>query len=89
MTATTAYKTQPRPNLVSKGPIAAKGVLIDQTLGVWDLCGQGTPVDGTTGTGAGFAGPGSRYTDVTGAKMYLNSGAGTKASPVWKIVTSA
>jgi hypothetical protein len=34
-----------------------------------------------------LAGIGSRYTDVTAGKLYINGG--TKAQPVWKIVTSA
>jgi hypothetical protein len=48
-----------------------------------ELIGAGTPTDGTTG--ANVAGPGSRYTDITNANLYLNGG--TKASPVWKLVT--
>jgi len=42
---------------------------------------------GGTGTAAGVAGPGSRYTDTTNCKLYINGG--TKAVPDWKIVTSA
>ena len=51
------------------------------------ISGAGVPVDGTTG--AGDTGKGSLYIDVTNGKLYINSGAGTKASPAWKIVTSA
>lgn len=58
---------------------------------VLDLVGSGAPVDYTDGTppatGEGLAGIGSRYTDITAGKLYLNGG--TKAQPVWKIVTSA
>lgn len=61
---------------------------------IGDLCeiiGAGVPVDYTDGTppatGEGVAGPGSRYTDITNAKLYLNGG--TKAQPLWKNVTSA
>jgi hypothetical protein len=50
-----------------------------------ELAGAGVPVDGTTG--AGQAGKGSRYIDVTNAQLYINGG--TKAAPVWKIVTRA
>lgn len=39
------------------------------------------------GTGIAVAGPGSRYTDITNAKLYINGG--TLAVPVWKLVTSA
>lgn len=46
------------------------------------LEGDGAPVDGVEGTGVGFAGKGSQYTDYTTPALYLNTG--TKASPVWK-----
>lgn len=55
------------------------------------MSGAGVPVDYTDGSpaasGEGFAGPGSLYVDTTNAKLYVNGG--TKAQPVWKIVTSA
>jgi hypothetical protein len=54
---------------------------------VCDLEGAGVPTDGSSGTGAGFAGPGSRYTDYTNANLYINGN--TKASPTWKLVTRA
>ena len=61
------------------------------TNDVKELIGAGAPVDYTDGTppatGEGVAGPGSRYTDITAAKLYINGG--TKAQPIWKIVTSA
>lgn len=44
----------------------------------------GAPTDGTSGTGAGLAGPGSLCIDRTNAVLYINTG--TKASPVWTIV---
>jgi len=47
----------------------------------------GVPVDGVSGTGAGFAGPGSICVDYTNANLYVN--ANTKASPTWKLVTRA
>lgn len=46
-----------------------------------------TGVDVVPGTGATVAGPGSQYTALDTAKLYLNGG--TKAQPAWKIVTSA
>jgi len=49
------------------------------------ISGTGVPVDGTTG--AGDAGKGSLYTNVSTGKIYVNNG--TKASPAWGIVTSA
>lgn len=51
------------------------------------LHGAGAPTDAVTG--AGECGKGSLYTDRTNGKLYINSGAGTKASPAWKLVTSA
>lgn len=61
------------------------------TNDVLDLVGAGAPVDYTDGdpaaTGEGIAGPGSRYTDITGANLYLNGG--TKAQPIWKLVVRA
>jgi len=49
------------------------------------LSGAGVPTNGTTG--AAFAEIGSIYADLTNGKLYVNGG--TKASPTWKIVTSA
>jgi hypothetical protein len=49
--------------------------------GVMSLADSGAPVDGTSGTGAGIAGPMSSYTDITNFKSYVNIG--TLASPVW------
>jgi hypothetical protein len=52
---------------------------------VIEMFASGAPTDGTTGLGV--AGIGSRYTNLTTGKLYLNAAA--KTSPVWKIVTSA
>lgn len=53
--------------------------------------GAGAPVDYTDGTppatGEAEAGIGSIYVDTTNGKLYVNGG--TKAQPVWKLVTSA
>jgi len=54
---------------------------------VWMFADAGAPTNGTSGTGAGFAGPGSLYFNTTTGKAYINSN--TKASPTWGIVTSA
>ena len=43
----------------------------------------GTPTNGTSGTGVGFAGPGSLCSDYTNAVLYINTG--TKASPTWTV----
>lgn len=49
------------------------------------LSGSGVPVDGVSGTGAGFAGTGSLYVRTTGV-LYINTN--TKASPTWTVVGS-
>lgn len=53
--------------------------------------GAGAPVDYTDGdpaaTGEAEAGIGSLYSDTTNGKLYINGG--TKAQPIWKLVTSA
>lgn len=43
--------------------------------------GSGAPVNGTSGTGAGSAGPGSLYIDYVTGTWYNNTN--TKASPTW------
>lgn len=50
--------------------------------GIMTLAGAGAPVDGTSGTGVGIAGPMSTYTDITNLKSYTNIG--TLASPIWE-----
>lgn len=58
---------------------------------VFLLVGNGVPVNYTDGdplgTGEGVAEKGSIYSDCTNGKLYVNGG--TKAQPIWKIVTSA
>jgi len=53
--------------------------------------GAGVPVDYTDGspaaTGEAEAGKGSLYLDTTNGKAYINGG--TKAQPIWKLITSA
>jgi len=44
----------------------------------------GEPSDGTSGTKAGVAGPGSLCIDVTNGVLYINTN--TKASPLWTVV---
>lgn len=51
------------------------------------LTGAGAPSDGESGTGAGYAGPGSIYLDITNKTIRLNEG--TKASPTWTTVTTS
>ena len=84
MVATTAYKTQPQPNLATKG--VSKAHAFQLTDDVYILAADGTPVNGVagTGTGGGWANIGSLYIDKVGGKVYINTG--TKASPVWTVV---
>lgn len=51
---------------------------------VLDLVGNTAPVNGTSGTGAGYAGPASSYTDIVAKQKYYNIG--TKASPTWMVL---
>jgi hypothetical protein len=45
------------------------------------IAGAGAPTNGTSGTGAGRANPGSMYVDTTNGVRWQN--VGTSASPVW------
>lgn len=54
---------------------------------VWEIADTGAPTSGTSGTGAGFAGPGSVYTNISGGAKYVNTN--TKASPTWSLLASA
>lgn len=47
------------------------------------MTGAGAPTNGTSGTGAGKAGPGSLYLDYTNKTIYQNTN--TKASPTWTL----
>lgn len=44
----------------------------------------GAPTNGTSGTRAGSAYPGSLLIDTTNKKLYINTN--TKASPTWTVV---
>lgn len=86
-----ARTKSPTVSYHSKGAMACNGILLDPANSVWIFTGTASPTDGTSGDGAGWAGPGSLYLYLaSGApKWYVNGGAGTKASPAWKIITSA
>lgn len=53
---------------------------------VWQIVDAGAPTSGTSGTGNGFAGPGSTYVNITTGAKYLNTN--TKASPTWSILAT-
>jgi hypothetical protein len=64
------------------------GTLSPSASGIASLFSNaGAPSNGTSGTGAGIAGPGSLCVDTTNFNLYIN--AGTLASPTWKLVTRA
>lgn len=89
MTASTAFLQQPHPTIAGHDTITCVALSLGNDC--WMMAAPGTPVNGVagTGTGAGFAGPGSVFIDTTAGNWYINGGAGTKASPVWKLVTHA
>lgn len=49
--------------------------------GIFDFVGAGAPVNGSSGTGAGYAGPGSFYYDTVGLVLYEQTG--LISAPVW------
>lgn len=57
---------------------------LDAAMETCMIVKAGTPVDGTSGTGAGYAGPGSLCIDKTNAKAYINTN--TAASPLWTVL---
>ena len=50
---------------------------------VWLVSAAAAPTDGTSGDGAGWAGPGSMYIDRTASTGAVYRNSGTKSSPVW------
>lgn len=55
--------------------------------GIRHIADSGAPTDGTSGTGAGFAGPGSMYFDTATGLIYTNTG--TKLSPTWGVLATS
>lgn len=54
---------------------------------ILDIVNAGVPTAGTSGTGAGFCGPGSRCIDYSNSNIYINTG--TRLSPTWTLVPNA
>lgn len=77
--------------MTSADPFRTTKATVRSASEVCIIDGAGVPVDYTDGdpvaTGEGYAEIGSLYIDRTNGKLYINGG--TKAQPVWKIVTSA
>ncbi|MBS1117393.1 MAG: hypothetical protein H6Q87_1777 [candidate division NC10 bacterium] len=63
---------------------AKGGIVLDPVNSVYLLTKAGAPTDGTSGDGAGHAGPGSLLVDFTNANLYINTN--TAASPTWTVV---
>ena len=76
-------------NSAGKSIFGASGMVLNGDTRLYITAGA--PVDYTDGTppatGEAEAGKGSLAIDTTNGKLYVNGG--TKAQPVWKIVTSA
>lgn len=76
-------------NAAGAAVFTSTGLVISGDVRIYT--GAGAPVDYTDGTppatGEGEAGIGSQYINTTNGKLYVNKG--TKAQPVWGIVTSA
>lgn len=79
-----AIKQQPPTVQDEKGAISAGAIVVARLAYI--LAAEAAPTNGTSGDGAGFAGPGSLYIDATNAKLYINTN--TKASPTWTVVGS-
>ena len=76
-----AKTRQPPINSVSQGAISCKGVLLDPASEVWLFVVPGALTNGTSGDGAGWAGPGSIAVRTDTGVAYSNTG--TKSSPSW------
>lgn len=59
--------------------------LLDSSVGLF--INAGVPVDGTSGTFAGFVGKGGLLIDTTNGQLYINTN--TKASPTWTKLADA
>lgn len=71
-----------RPTTRDRGSVAHNPIFFGN--GLLKTSGSTAPVDGTTL--AGVAEKGSEYTAEDTGKLYINEG--TKASPVWQLVTT-
>ncbi len=70
---------QPALNIHTQGVTSCEGMHIGNDVFIMSFAGA--PTDGTSGTGADWAGIGSILTDRTNGALYVNSN--TKASPTW------
>lgn len=82
------YDAGRSPAILSGGgePLAYAKAAVRLNAEVCIFAGSGAPVDGISGTGAGFAGPGSLYVRTTSVKLYLNTG--SRDSPTWVVAGS-
>lgn len=81
---TAVLTKEPPVNYLSKGAGAMKGILVDPANQVWiGLTIKQAPTSGTSGDGAGWAGPGSQLTEIDAGNVFLFINTGTLASPTW------
>jgi hypothetical protein len=79
--------TKQRPQTVTQGiHQMGRAVIGEGEQAISIFTGSAAPSDGTSGTGAGVARPGSLYirADTTNSKLYINTN--TTASPTWTAV---
>lgn len=74
---------QPPVNYVSKGAAASKGYLLNPAADIWLLTINQAPTSGTSGDGAGWAGPGSLLIEYDSGNVFLFINTNTLASPTW------
>ena len=87
MANATNLVTRPHPDQLTKGSVQHGAGRNIMGTDIWlDLVANGTPVNGTSGTGAGWAGKGSTLLDSTTGKWYTNTN--TTASPTWTVIGS-
>lgn len=77
--------TKVRPSQTTRGIVAGRGG-VNIGNGAYLFTGTAAPTDGTSGTGAGWAAPGSVYIrcSTTNSKIFVNTN--TTASPTWTVV---
>jgi hypothetical protein len=68
-------------NLVTKGTAKVGRLVMENSI--LFLSAAGAPTDGVSGTGAGEAGIGSLYINITNGDHYRNTN--TQASPTWTL----
>lgn len=73
----------------SDGMVVSGVKYISKELDIVILFGTAAPTDGTSGTGAGVAGPSSVYIRQSAGNNTWFINENTKASPTWKAIDTA